>query len=400
MHMRINPNRKVHKLKRDPYKVLTKLALILAVCVAVGVGIFYLCSKAVERDYVIKRDQIDRMNAENEVEFNTRLNELRAGANSAFSDPISGDTTEENLPSWEKTLDGKVWRVEDEGKTGLENVSTVTMSRSELLQGGLVLINPWHSVPSDYSYEGLVSIGSTSGYKIPVTDNTVQLFPAAYEGLLSLINRCAEAGYDSYIVRQGYRSNEEQTKLFEDAMQRLSSQYSGDILIEQTKKDVNYPGTSEYQSGFAFQMGLYNRDATIANTLGKFSEDPRGQYFIENCWKNGIVFRFPVDGFPRSDWESKTYKTGISAKLLLFRYVGKAHAAVMRTMDYCLEEYLEFLMAHPHITVYEDGALRYEIYRISGADGDSFTLPVPNPASGYQASLDNLGGVVRAYTYN
>ena len=229
--MRINPNRKVHKLKRDPYKVLTKLALILAVCVAVGVGIFYLCSKAVERDYVIKRDQIDRMNEENEVEFNTRLNELRAGANSAFSDPISGDTTEENLPSWEKTLDGKVWRVEDEGKTGLENVSTVTMSRSELLQGGLVLINPWHSVPSDYSYEGLVSIGSASSYKIPVTDNTVQLFPAAYEGLLSLINRCTEAGYDSYIVRQGYRSNEEQTKLFEDAMQRLSSQYSGDIQL-------------------------------------------------------------------------------------------------------------------------------------------------------------------------
>ena len=64
------------------------------------------------------------------------------------------------------------------------------------------------------------------------------------------------------------------------------------------------------------------------------------------------------------------------------------------------EEYLEFLMAHPHITVYEDGALRYEIYRISGADGDSFTLPVPNPASSYQASLDNLGGGVLAYTYN
>ena len=107
-----------------------------------------------------------------------------------------------------------------------------------------------------------------------------------------------------------------------------------------------------------------------------------------------------MDGFPRSDWESKTYKTGISAKLLLFRYVGNAHAAVMRTMDYCLEEYLEFLISHPHITVYEDGALRYEIYRISGADGDSFTLPVPNPASSYQASLDNLGGVVLAYTYN
>ena len=75
--MRINPNKKVHKIKRDPYKVLTRVALILAICVAAGVGIFYLCSKAVERDYVIKRDQIDQMNEENEVEFNTRLNELR-----------------------------------------------------------------------------------------------------------------------------------------------------------------------------------------------------------------------------------------------------------------------------------------------------------------------------------
>ena len=72
MQMRINPNKKVHKIKRDPYKVLAKLALILAVCVVAGVGIFYLCSKAVERDYVAKRDQIDQMNEENEVEFNTR----------------------------------------------------------------------------------------------------------------------------------------------------------------------------------------------------------------------------------------------------------------------------------------------------------------------------------------
>ena len=51
-------------------------------------------------------------------------------------------------------------------------------------------------------------------------------------------------------------------------------------------------------------------------------------------------------------------------------------------------------------SVYEDGALKYEIVRIKIADdAQSVQLPVPNPASSYLASLDNMGGVVMAYTY-
>ena len=72
----------------------------------------------------------------------------------------------------------------------------------------------------------------------------------------------------------------------------------------------------------------------------------------------------------------------------------------MRVLNLCLEEYIEFLIDHPHICVYEDGALKYEIVRIKIADdAQSVQLPVPNPASSYQASLDNMGGVVMAYTY-
>ena len=85
----------------------------------------------------------------------------------------------------------------------------------------------------------------------------------------------------------------------------------------------------------------------------------------------------------------------------LYRYVGKAHSAAMRVLNLCLEEYIEFLIAHPHICVYEDGALKYEIVRFKIADdAQSVQLPVPNPASSYQASLDNMGGVVMAYTYS
>lgn len=397
--MRINSNKKVHKMKRDPFKTLTRVALILAVFVVVGVGAFYFCSVAVTNEFVEKRQQVDQANAEGEVEFNARMNELRSNAN-AFMDPISGEVTAADLPFWEKELSGKTWRVEDEGKAALENTSMVSMNRSDLLLGGLLLINQWHALPADYAYDSLVSVGTASGYKIQVVDSNVRLFPAAFQGLSDAMDAAALEGLDYYIVREGYRSNDEQTTLFEKKMTDLSSKYSGDILIAEAKKSVNYPGTSEYQTGFSFRMDLYSKDGTAAFGNKKYSESDQGKWLSENGWKYGLIFRFPVENFPDSTWESKTYKTGISSRMNLYRFVGSAHSAVMRVMDFCLEEYVEFLMEHPHITVYEDGALKFEVYRMAAAEGEtSFSLPVPNPASGFQASLDNMGGVVMAYSY-
>ena len=40
------------------------------------------------------------------------------------------------------------------------------------------------------------------------------------------------------------------------------------------------------------------------------------------------------------------------------------------------EEYIEFLIAHPHICVYEYGALKYEIVRIKIADDSQSLQPV------------------------
>ena len=40
--MRVNSNKKIHKMKRDPYKTLLRAAGILAIVVVVGIGVFYL----------------------------------------------------------------------------------------------------------------------------------------------------------------------------------------------------------------------------------------------------------------------------------------------------------------------------------------------------------------------
>lgn len=392
--MRVNANRKVHRMKRDPFKVLTRIVVALLILMVVGVGVFYFCSKTIENDYIQKRNATIQKNEEDEVAFNTRMNELRANANNSFFDTTGNDDDPKQLQYWEKSFGETVWRIEDNGIAAPENTTTITASRSELMLGGLMLINAWHPLPGEFTDEALVTVGSTSGYKIPVKDNTVKLFRPAYDALFNALEAAAGEGLQNYIVQEGYRTNERQTELFNERMQKLQNKYSGDILIEQTKKEVNYPGTSEYQTGFSFNMRLYPNPESI-----DFVDSDQGKWLVENGWKYGIIFRFPTRDFPNASWEDKSHKTGVSVELNVFRYVGEAHAAAMRTLGYCLEEYIEFLMKHPHVSIYENGSLRYEIYRIAETAEPSFNLPVPNPARNYQVSFDNMGGIVMAYSY-
>ena len=395
--MRINANKKIHKMKRDPYRQMLRVAGILAIAVVVGIGIFGLCSFMVNTEYHSKREAMDQANVEGEQEFNAKM---AAARSSYVEDGQPREEEQGELRYWEATLGDALWRIEDDGRKSLENTYVVELDRATLINGGLLLVNPWHSLPTDFSDLDLVSIGTASGYKMQVQDNTVRLFPLAYDALAAMIGDAEKEELKDYMVREAYRSMDMQLELFNARMERLSGDYSGVILIEQTKKYVNYPGNSEFQTGLSFRMDLYNRtDPTVG--AQKFQESAQGKWFTENAWKYGIIFRFPTLDFPTSEWEDKSYKTGVSQTMNLYRYVGKAHAAAMRTLGYCMEEYVEFLMDHSHISIYKDGALQYEIIRLATEEIlPVYSVPVPNPASSYQASLDNMGGVVLAYTYN
>ena len=404
--MRTNSNKKIHQKKRDPYAQLLRITVIVAALAALCVGAFYLCNSMVRKDYFAKRAEVDAQNAQGEQEFNAQMSALRNSNVVTQVDPTTGEITTVERAYWETTVDGKLWRIEDETGVELENTNTVTMDRNTLLLGGMMLINQWHAMPDDYTAQEsqLVSVGNASNWAIAVADGNVKIYPVAYDALAKAIDAAKEQKLVDFIVREGYRTNETQTTYFENRMQKLSDKYSGDALIEQTKKYVNYPGTSEYQTGLSFLLGAYNKDNAALNKQGSgdaFQTIDQGKWMTENCWKYGIIFRFPTEDFPGGTWEDKSYKTGVSTKMNLYRYVGEAHSAAMRVMDYCLEEYVEFLVSHPHICIYEDGALRYEIYRVTtDTTASSFSLPVPNPASDYIASFDNMGGILMAYSYH
>lgn len=381
------------------FRKLLRVTGILAVVAVIGVAVMFLCSSLIQNDFKSKASKIQQENITAQAEFEERMTALR-NANTVQTVLTDDDDETVALDKWNRTLLDVDWTVEDQGAIGLDNFSTVSQDRQSLINGGLLLVNPWHSLPLDFSDAELLSVGKVSGAQIQVEDYSIRLFPNAYAALFAALNAAKdEAKLADYIVREAYRSNDEQTALFDKAKEKLSKSYSGDILIEQTKKDVNYPGTSEYQTGMSMKMDIYNKkDPSVGKQ--KFSESQQGIWFAANSWRFGIIARFPVDGFPSSDFEDKSYKTGISSKLNLYRYVGIPHATAMRVMDFCLEEYVEYLIRHPHLCVYENGRLKYEIFRLAADELETYNLPKPNMATDYVASFDNMGGIVMGYTYN
>ena len=297
------------------------------------------------------------------------------------------------------------WDVIDLTNYALENPYTVAATRADAMHGGLLLVNEWHSRPNDFNESVMVSMHTYAGNRknFGVQNSSQKLHPLAIEALISALADAKAVGLEHYVVSYAYRTYEEQNSLFEKQMQKIidsyGDRYQGDALIARAKRDVNYPGTSEFNTGMSVTLYLYEKDNKELNDQ-KFSTSQQGVWMYENSWKYGMIFRFQSADFPLPNVADKTYKTGVSAQLNCYRYVGKAHAAVMHHFDLCLEEYIEYLQAHPHIAVFENGTLKYEIYRqYVGDDANSFTVEVPQRAANYSMSLDNMGGVVMVYEY-
>ena len=369
--------------RRDPIKVMLILTVCLAVlaagCMLLGNAISAYRANALSQ----LQAQVEAINEQRDQEYARALAEFEAESQSGA-----------NLAWPPQKTQG--WDVVDLTNYPLENPGQVTVNRADVMNNGMLLVNEWHSRPEDFSEEALVSIGNYTGGKLQVANYNLLLFPEAINALQETVTAAAAEGFENYMVDEAYRSYEEQNALFNKYMEQYASRYSGDALIARTKKDVNYPGTSEFNSGMTFTLRLYKRgDAAVNGT--NYVETPEGQWLSENCWKYGLVFRFPKTDYPIKGTADKSYKTGVSVSLRAYRYVGKGNAAVMHTLDLCLEEYIEYLQEHPHIAVFEDGILRYEIVRQYVGDAASFPISITNNASSYVTSLDNMGYAITVF---
>ena len=372
--------------------VLTILIAALAIlCFLIKPLVIEPQKDAIAKANADARAAVEERNRQAEVQYQAKLAELEAKAN------------EPTNPSWPEHDPDAPWQILDLSDIPLESQTAETKTRAELFNYGneMLLVNAWHSRPeNDFVETELKSVSkyNQGDQKIQAKDNNVLLFPKAIQALTAALADAKAAGYTHYLVDGGYRSYKTQEEYFNKKVETLSSKYTGDALIEAAKKQVNYPGTSEYNSGFGFDLRLYDRNDPDVGAP-KYSTTPEGKWMNENCWKYGFVFRFPQNAWPLETSTDKSFKTGVSVRLNLYRYVGKGNAAIMHYKDFTLEEYIEYLEEHPHIALFENGVLKYEIYRQYVGEADSFDVQLTRKTADWSTSLDNMGALITVFNY-
>ena len=290
------------------------------------------------------------------------------------------------------------WDVVDMSSYAIESPVTVTTDRAQLLSAGMTLVNYWHPIPVDQPEDQLLSVQIALEKRWQTSGANVKMFPAAVTALDRMLTDAKAAGLEGYIVESGYRTMEEQQASWDkEAAGSSYKNYSGEALNQRVNKVVSLPGTSEYQSGFACCLQRYKSGDSEFNRA--FAGTEHSTWLLDNSWKYGFVFRYPITGYPASDTVDKSWITGRNNKLSIYRYVGEGNAAVMHAKDWCMEEYYEYLVSHPHLMLYENGVLRYEIVRVKYDGEEEISFQMCGKCTSVSAGMDNIGGVIVVMAY-
>ncbi len=189
----------------------------------------------------------------------------------------------------------------------LGNTHTIAVS------GGwnLVVVNRWNELPEDYDIE-LMELSNGQKIDERIYPYLQEMFDAArVEGIYP-------------IVREGYRTEEEQQAIFDEKVQAYINEGYSRSRAERTAKEwVALPGTSEHQLGIVVDI---NADKS------KCSNDEVYEWLAENAHEYGFILRYP---------QGKTEITGTSYEPWHYRYVGVEVANEIYKRNICLEEYFE-----------------------------------------------------------
>ena len=206
----------------------------------------------------------------------------------------------------------------------------ISLDKAQVHYGDLILVNSYNEYLFPEEMEGdLVNIAENkneyygkSGYSTSVLVGKVTI---------DAINRLTEdyyneTGFKWLQVNSAYRSRQDQEDLY--------AQYVQDYGEDYARSYVANPGESEHHTGLGIDLNV-NRNGTISYV----GTDAECEWFRENCQNYGFVMRYPGD---------KVHMTGISYESWHYRYVGVPHAQIMEDMNFCLEEYVDYLKSYTY----------------------------------------------------
>ena len=152
-----------------------------------------------------------------------------------------------------------------------------------------------------------------------------------YDDLMLMLDDCRTAGLEP-VICSAYRTQEYQTMLYENKIDRLIAQgFSAELAPALAMTVVALPGTSEHQLGLALDIV----DASYQQLDEAQEHTPVQRWLMDNSYRYGFILRYPND---------KSAVTGIIYEPWHYRYVGRDAAQQIYDSGLCLEE---FLAAHP-----------------------------------------------------
>lgn len=192
------------------------------------------------------------------------------------------------------------------------NTTTIgTTKLEETTNWRLALVNYKNPVPSDWSIE---FTNLRNDHKV---DSRI------YPELQKMFDDCRGAGF-SPLIRESYRTKEDQQKIFDDKVSAYKSEgYNDETAHDKASEYAALPGYSEHQLGLAVDITAEN--PTVSNN------EKIWVWLRNNCADYGFILRYPV---------GKEDITGIEYEPWHFRYVGKEAALEIMESGLCLEEYL------------------------------------------------------------
>ncbi|MGE7676433.1 VanY-A/VanY-F/VanY-M family D-Ala-D-Ala carboxypeptidase [Lysinibacillus sp. NPDC094403] len=245
-----------------------------------------------------------------------------------------------------------------EGKLSSGNIKKVEIPVEQIYQGNLLLVNSKHPVHNESIKSDVININSrkelVKGYR--VFNSETYLSEDIASKFSDMVLDAEEDGVSSFLITSGFRGFDEQNKLYKEM---------GSIRALPA-------GYSEHNLGLSLDVG---------STQGKMEVAPEGEWIAENAWKYGFTLRYPED---------KTDITGIMNEPWHIRYVGLPHSAIMKEMNFVLEEYLDYLKEHKHISATVNGQ-NYEVFYYPITENTTINVPADLR---YEVSGNNMDGVI------
>ena len=197
----------------------------------------------------------------------------------------------------------------------------------DTLEGDIpLLVNKWNPLPAAFEPANLVTVKDRAGDLLTYERDSIQAVGEAADALIAMIKAAEAEDISPWKLREAYRTVADQQRIFNNRVQTYENEGKTHAqALSITRREVADPGCSEHHTGLAFDLNVPGQT---------FSDTAQYVWLKQHCWDYGFIMRYT---------DEKDDITGITGEEWHVRYVGVRHAQAMRDLDYCLEEYVEYL---------------------------------------------------------